>query len=124
MDAQECLASPIIKSLFNENMDDNFTLLPHLGYAVFITSYLDMVLEQNMRYCTTSFLYAIAVSSLASINTVCNEKLIDTGANLKNLIKNLVLVCLFLYFRSSFYLFLLYPKYHRHVSLQMTCRAL
>ncbi|VIO98987.1 Zinc finger protein 294., putative [Brugia malayi] len=92
MDAQECLASPIIKSLFNENMDDNFTLLPHLGYAVFITSYLDMVLEQNMRYCTTSFLYAIAVSSLASINTVCNEKLIDTGANLKNLIKNLVLV--------------------------------
>ncbi|EJW83462.1 hypothetical protein WUBG_05626 [Wuchereria bancrofti] len=92
MDAQECLASPIVKSLFNENVDDNFTLLPHLGYAVFITSYLDMVLEEHMRYCTTSFLYAVAVSSLASINTVCDEKLIDTGASLKNLINNLVLV--------------------------------
>lgn len=93
MDAQECLASSIAKSLFNGNVDNNSMLLPHLSYAVFIISYLDMALEEHVGYCTTSFLYAITVLSLASINTICSEKLIDIRTNLNNLVNNLILVC-------------------------------
>ncbi|EFO25535.2 hypothetical protein LOAG_02947 [Loa loa] len=91
MDAQECLASPIVKSLFIENVGDDSTLLSHLGYAIFIISYLDMAVEEHMRYYTTSFLYAVAISSLASINTVCSEKLIDARTSLNNLVNNSIL---------------------------------
>ncbi|VBB32600.1 unnamed protein product [Acanthocheilonema viteae] len=91
MDAQECLALPIVKSLLSENMDNNSTLLSHLSYAVFIMKYLDTALEKHIGYCMASFLYAIAISSLASINTICTESLIDIRTILKNLINKLIL---------------------------------
>ncbi|CAG9533387.1 unnamed protein product [Cercopithifilaria johnstoni] len=91
MDAQECLALPMVKSLFSGNVDNNSTLLPHLSYAVFIISYLDIALEKHVDYCMASFVYAVAISSLASINTICSECLIDIRTSLNNLINKLIL---------------------------------
>ncbi|VDK68810.1 unnamed protein product [Onchocerca ochengi] len=91
MDVQECLASPVVTSLFSENVDNNSTLLPYLSYAIFIINYLDMIAEAYTRHYTTSFLYAVAISSLASINTICNEQFIDARTNLNNLVNQLIL---------------------------------
>uniref|UniRef100_A0A158Q7G4 E3 ubiquitin-protein ligase listerin n=1 Tax=Elaeophora elaphi TaxID=1147741 RepID=A0A158Q7G4_9BILA len=91
MNAQECLSSPIVKSLFNGNVENNSTLLTHLSYAIFIMSYLDIALEEQIRYYATSCLYAIVISSLASTNTVCSESLIDIRTSLNNLVNKLIL---------------------------------
>ncbi|VDO63627.1 unnamed protein product [Onchocerca flexuosa] len=91
MDAQECLASPVVTSLLSENVDNNSTLLPHLIYASFIINYLDMTDEANIGHYTTSLLYAVAISALASINTICNEQFIDAKTNLNNLVNQMIL---------------------------------
>lgn len=102
MEALECLTSPVIKSLFIEDID-NSTLSRHLGYAIFIMNYLDIAFEEHIESCAASFLYAIVISFLASLNTVCSEKLIDARTTLNDLINTSILVCLYLLFLQSFF---------------------
>uniref|UniRef100_A0A915PRK9 E3 ubiquitin-protein ligase listerin n=1 Tax=Setaria digitata TaxID=48799 RepID=A0A915PRK9_9BILA len=91
MENQECLASSsAVKSLFSGKMRNDSTLLPHLNYAVFIINYLDVVAKDNIE-CTTSFLYAVAVSSLAFINTIISEDLVDTSTVLNSLVNRVIL---------------------------------
>ncbi|KAM3716551.1 E3 ubiquitin-protein ligase listerin [Dirofilaria immitis] len=91
IDALECLGAPVVKSLIIENVDNNSTLLSHLNYAIFIINYLNMVAEEHIEHCTTNFLYAVGILSVASINTICNERLTDIRTYLNNLVKQLIL---------------------------------
>lgn len=106
MENNEYLASPMVVTLFtgareDEDNNDDTVLLSHLNYAQFILNYLTAIpSNEYMEDRVPSVLFAVALSSLVSINTINKRRFTEVQKNMDTIINRDILVSF-----SAFFLF-------------------
>ncbi|VDN07438.1 unnamed protein product [Thelazia callipaeda] len=93
LDMNECLSSPVAFKLLidKSQQDDDFILSSHLTYAVFMSNYLEKLFEENIGNCLPTYLYAIVVFSLLSLNTINNENFSDLYETLDDFVNQKIM---------------------------------